>query len=167
MHLQNIHFIFLTIFQISSPSRCIPSIYSICLYSLLFLAEVMVNDSPVHITLCDTAGQDTLDPLRELCYPDSNVFMLCFSLVKPESFQSIKDKWIPKFSKTKAALVLVGTQADLRSDNFMLNKLQVSWMKDWDQCFWFKSLYRDIVSGLLEIGENIGEDIVSWDNKCL
>lgn len=91
----------------------------------IFNAEVMVNDSPVHITICDTAGQDTLDPLRELCYPDSNVFMLCFSVVKPDSFQSIKTKWIPKFSKTKAALILVGTQADLRADNFVLNELQM------------------------------------------
>lgn len=100
------------------------------IYDFLFLsfisAEVMVNDSPVNLNLCDTAGQDTLDPLRELCYPDSDVFVLCFSTVKPETFQSIKTKWAPKFSKTKASLILVGTQADLKNDIHVLNKLQVS-----------------------------------------
>ena len=85
----------------------------------------MVNDSPVQLTLCDTAGQDTLDPLRELCYPDSDVFVLCFSVVKPETFQSIKTKWAPKFSKNPASLILVGTQSDLRSNIHVLNKLQV------------------------------------------
>ncbi|XP_055389687.1 putative uncharacterized protein DDB_G0282499 [Condylostylus longicornis] len=90
----------------------------------IYNAEVMVNDNPVDVCLCDTAGQDTLDPLRELCYPDSDVFLLCFSVVKPDTFNSIKIKWAPKFSKSKAALILVGTQADLRSDIHVLNKLQ-------------------------------------------
>lgn len=92
----------------------------------IITADVNVNESPVHLTICDTAGQDTLDPLRELCYPDSDVFLLCFSVVKPETFRAIKTKWAPKFAKTKAALILVGTQADLRTSPNVLNKLQVS-----------------------------------------
>ncbi|KAI9589831.1 hypothetical protein GQX74_007999 [Glossina fuscipes] len=90
----------------------------------IYNADVMVNDSPVHLTLCDTAGQDTLDPLRELCYPDSDVFLLCFSIAKPKTFHAIKNKWAPKFAKTKASLILVGTQADLRNNPNVLNKLQ-------------------------------------------
>ncbi|XP_043949668.1 uncharacterized protein LOC108027610 isoform X2 [Drosophila biarmipes] len=101
-------------------------------------ADVNVNESPVHLTICDTAGQDTLDPLRELCYPDSDVFLLCFSVVKPETFRAIKAKWAPKFAKTKAALILVGTQADLRTSPSVLNKLQtngekaISYADAWD-----------------------------------
>ncbi|EDW45682.1 GM11409 [Drosophila sechellia] len=100
--------------------------------------DVNVNESPVHLTICDTAGQDTLDPLRELCYPDSDVFLLCFSVVKPETFRAIKAKWAPKFAKTKAALILVGTQADLRTSPNVLNKLQtngeeaISYADAWD-----------------------------------
>uniref|UniRef100_A0A1I8PAU3 Uncharacterized protein n=1 Tax=Stomoxys calcitrans TaxID=35570 RepID=A0A1I8PAU3_STOCA len=104
----------------------------------IYNADVMVNDSPVHLTLCDTAGQDTLDPLRELCYPDSDVFLLCFSVAKPETFHAIKTKWAPKFAKTKASLMLVGTQADLRTNSNVLNKLQsngekpISYADAWD-----------------------------------
>ncbi|XP_073831320.1 rhoU isoform X2 [Musca autumnalis] len=104
----------------------------------IYNADVMVNDSPVHLTLCDTAGQDTLDPLRELCYPDSDVFLLCFSVAKPETFHAIKTKWAPKFAKTKASLMLVGTQADLRTNANVLNKLQsngeqpISYADAWD-----------------------------------
>ncbi|KAH8419730.1 hypothetical protein KR009_001990 [Drosophila setifemur] len=104
----------------------------------IYNADVNVNESPVHLTLCDTAGQDTLDPLRELSYPDSDVFLLCFSVVKPDSFRAIKAKWAPKFAKTKAALILVGTQADLRSNPNVLNKLQtngekaISYADAWD-----------------------------------
>ncbi|KAH8275076.1 hypothetical protein KR018_007686 [Drosophila ironensis] len=104
----------------------------------IYNADVNVNESPVHLTICDTAGQDTLDPLRELCYPDSDVFLLCFSVVKPESFRAIKAKWAPKFAKTKAALILVGTQADLRTNPSVINKLQtngekaISYADAWD-----------------------------------
>ncbi|XP_043659480.1 uncharacterized protein LOC122624103 [Drosophila teissieri] len=104
----------------------------------IYNADVNVNESPVHLTICDTAGQDTLDPLRELCYPDSDVFLLCFSVVKPETFRAIKAKWAPKFAKTKAALILVGTQADLRTSPNVLNKLQtngekaISYADAWD-----------------------------------
>ncbi|XP_060663261.1 probable serine/threonine-protein kinase MARK-A [Drosophila nasuta] len=104
----------------------------------IYNVDVNVNESPVHLQLCDTAGQDTLDPLRELCYPDSDVFLLCFSVVKPETFGAIKSKWAPKFAKTKAALILVGTQSDLRSNLNVLNKLQtngekpISYADAWD-----------------------------------
>ncbi|XP_070132728.1 uncharacterized protein RhoU isoform X1 [Drosophila bipectinata] len=104
----------------------------------IYNADVNVNESPVHVTLCDTSGQDTLDPLRELCYPDSDVFLLCFSVVRPESFQAIKDKWAPKFAKSKASLILVGTQADLRTNRNVVNKLKtngekaISYVDAWD-----------------------------------
>ncbi|KAI8033025.1 hypothetical protein M5D96_014222 [Drosophila gunungcola] len=102
----------------------------------IYNADVNVNESPVHLTLCDTAGQDTLDPLRELCYPDSDVFLLCFSVVKPETFRAIKAKWAPKFAKTKAALILVGTQADLRTSPNVLNKLQDKVKDVFDTAIW-------------------------------
>lgn len=88
--------------------------------------EVTVNESPVRVTLCDTAGQDTLDALRQLSYPDSDVFVLCFSVVRPDTFRSLQRKWLPQFRRrSPAALVLlVGTQADLRTDPAVLGALQ-------------------------------------------
>lgn len=84
-----------------------------------------VDESPVQVTLCDTAGQDFLDPLRRLCYPDSDVFLLCFSVVKPDTFVSIQDKWAPNFKKSHASIVLIGTQADLRTDPRVVSGLLV------------------------------------------
>ncbi|XP_036227749.2 uncharacterized protein RhoU isoform X1 [Bactrocera oleae] len=92
----------------------------------IYNADVLVNDNPVHLTICDTAGQDTLDNLRQLCYPDSDVFVLCFSVVRPETFHAVKTKWAPKFSKSKASLILVGTQADLRKNSKVLKNLQLN-----------------------------------------
>lgn len=89
--------------------------------------EVEVDGAPIHVTLCDTAGQDTLDALRELCYPGSDVFMVCFSVVNPDTFRSVQAKWIPKLAKVlrTASVILVGTHADLRNDQSTIARLQV------------------------------------------
>jgi Ras homolog gene family, member U len=87
---------------------------------------VNIDDIPCWLTICDTAGQDALDPLRQLCYPGSHVYLLCFSVIKPESFRSIEEKWIPEVSKLGGTLLLVGTQADLRTDAVTMARLQVS-----------------------------------------
>ncbi|XP_058055980.1 uncharacterized protein LOC131207385 [Anopheles bellator] len=87
--------------------------------------DVSVDGRPICVTLCDTAGQDALDTLRQLCYPGSDVILLCFSVVRPESFRSLATKWQPEISKLKGvSVVLVGTQSDLRNDHGTITKLQ-------------------------------------------
>ncbi|KAK3592544.1 hypothetical protein CHS0354_005603 [Potamilus streckersoni] len=86
---------------------------------------VTVDNKPVRLQLCDTAGQDDFDTLRPLCYPETDVFMLCFSVVSPTSFHNVVDKWAPEIKKhcPKAPIVLVGTQCDLRNDVKVLIEL--------------------------------------------
>ncbi|XP_052888145.1 uncharacterized protein LOC128296710 [Anopheles moucheti] len=87
--------------------------------------DVSVDGRPIGVTLCDTAGQDALDTLRQLCYPGSDVILLCFSVVQPVSFRSLATKWQPEISKLKGvSVVLVGTQSDLRNDQNTISKLQ-------------------------------------------
>ncbi|CAK6964022.1 ras homolog family member Ua [Scomber scombrus] len=83
-----------------------------------FSAVVSVDGQPVKLQLCDTAGQDEFDKLRPLCYTSADVFLLCFSVVSPASFQNVPEKWVPEIRKHVpiAPLVLVGTQCDLRED---------------------------------------------------
>ena len=37
-------------------------------------------------------GSDYYDRLRPLCYPQTDVFLICFSLADPESFENVKIK---------------------------------------------------------------------------
>lgn len=62
--------------------------------------------------------QDEFDKLRPLCYTSADVFLLCFSVVSPASFQNVPEKWVPEIRRhaPTAPLVLVGTQCDLRED---------------------------------------------------
>lgn len=50
--------------------------------------------------------------------------MLCFSLVKPASFHSACTRWADELSRLGAAVVLVGTQADLYNNQEILQRLR-------------------------------------------
>ncbi|XP_043367290.1 rho-related GTP-binding protein RhoU isoform X2 [Dermochelys coriacea] len=86
---------------------------------------VSVDGRPVRLQLCDTAGQDEFDKLRPLCYTNTDIFLLCFSVVSPSSFQNVSEKWVPEIRChcPKAPIILVGTQSDLREDVKVLIEL--------------------------------------------
>ncbi|XP_016018844.2 rho-related GTP-binding protein RhoU [Rousettus aegyptiacus] len=90
-----------------------------------FSAVVSVDGRPVRLQLCDTAGQDEFDRLRPLCYASADVFLLCFSVVGPSSFQNVGEKWVPEIRGhcPRAPIILVGTQSDLREDVKVLIEL--------------------------------------------
>lgn len=107
------------------PSEYIPT--AIDTYDVV----VHVDGEPVTFEMCDTPGQDDFDTLRPLVYPNTDVFLLCFSVVLPSSFHNIREKWIPEIRKSTQKnkkkiksknqkddipIVLVGTQSDLRND---------------------------------------------------
>jgi len=83
----------------------------------------------VNITLWDTAGQDDYQSFRtSTCYKNTDVFLVCFSVVSPHSFQNVKQKWIPELVEhcPGVPFILVGTQTDLRDDPKTLENLQAS-----------------------------------------
>ena len=52
----------------------------------------MVDGKPISLGLWDTAGQEDYDRLRPLSYPQTDVFLICFSIVSPPSFDNVKAK---------------------------------------------------------------------------
>lgn len=53
-----------------------------------------------------------------MSYPQTDVFLLCFSVVSPPSYDNIQVKWIPELRhhNPHTPIILVGTKSDLRDD---------------------------------------------------
>ena len=55
----------------------------------------MIGGEPYTLGLFDTAGQEDYDRLRPLSYPQTDVFLVCFSVVTPSSFENVREKVWP------------------------------------------------------------------------
>ena len=102
------------------PSQYVPTVFD------NYSVTVSVGDEAYILGLFDTAGQEEYERIRPLSFPQTDVFLVCFSLVLPSSFENIREKWIPEILQhgpKGAPFILVGTQMDLREDSNTINKL--------------------------------------------
>ena len=111
----------LTVSRYHGPS---PHVFS-CQVFDNYAVTVMIGGEPYTLGLFDTAGQEDYDRLRPLSYPQTDVFLVCFSVVSPSSFENVKEKWVPEITHhcQKTPFLLVGTQIDLRDDAATVEKL--------------------------------------------
>ncbi|KAF4080363.1 hypothetical protein AMELA_G00169590 [Ameiurus melas] len=101
------------------PSEYVPTVFD------NYAVTVMIGGEPYTLGLFDTAGQEDYDRLRPLSYPQTDVFLVCFSVVSPSSFENVREKWVPEISHhcPRTPFLLVGTQVDLRDDSNTVEKL--------------------------------------------
>jgi len=102
------------------PEDYIPTVFD------NYSANVMVDGKPINLGLWDTAGQEDYDRLRPLSYPQTDVFLVAFSLISRASYENVKQKWWPELKHhcPGVPMILVGTKLDLRNDANTVAKLR-------------------------------------------
>ncbi|CCE63714.1 hypothetical protein TPHA_0F02330 [Tetrapisispora phaffii CBS 4417] len=91
------------------------------------------------LNLWDTAGQEEYDTLRPLSYPQTDIFLICFSVEDQAAFSNARSKWYNEVLgtinlknsaiykvKNKYPILLVGTKSDLRENEATREALEKS-----------------------------------------
>ncbi|KAJ3429373.1 hypothetical protein M0812_24719 [Anaeramoeba flamelloides] len=88
--------------------------------------SIMFGGETINFSFFNTSGQQDYDRLRPLSYPKTDVFIVCFSIKSPTSFQNVKSKWVPEILQhcPGVPLILVGTHLHTRCDTSLIDKLQ-------------------------------------------
>jgi GTPase SAR1 family protein len=66
------------------------------------------------------------DRLRPLSYPGTNIFLVCFSITSPTSYENVRTKWFPelRFHMPNTPFVVVGTKLDMRANEEVVARLR-------------------------------------------
>ena len=61
--------------------------------------------------------QEDYNQLRPLSYPNTDVFLICFSVVNPASYHNVQEEWVPELKDCMPHVpyVLIGTQVRRRA----------------------------------------------------
>jgi Ras-related C3 botulinum toxin substrate 1 len=88
-------------------------------------ANVIVDNKSINFDLRDTVGQEDYDRLRPLSYPQTDVFLCCFSVISPASYENVRTKWFLEVTHhcPSTPILVVGTKTDLRDSQEAIVRL--------------------------------------------
>lgn len=100
--------------------HCIPTIFD------NYTKDAIVDGKSIKLALWDTAGGECYDRLRPLSYPQTDIFIICFPINSPESFDDVRVKWLPEIShhSPNTPKILVGTKNDLKNNKDEIERLK-------------------------------------------
>jgi len=84
-------------------------------YSEALITFTECDGETVELQLWDTPCQEDYDAIRPLIYPGTDVFVICYSFLKPDSMDEIASRWYPEIIShcEKATIIVLG----LRNSN--------------------------------------------------
>jgi len=96
----------------SFPHDYVPTVFD------NYAVNILVNGNVYNLSLWDTAGQEDYDRIRPLSYPQTDVFIVCYSIISHASFKNVKNKWLPELNQYAPYIpkILTGLKNDMRNE---------------------------------------------------
>ncbi|CAH2328709.1 rho-related GTP-binding [Pelobates cultripes] len=107
------------------PEQYVPTVFDHYAGKIAALSSMLQYPLLGQYCRCQTAHQEDYDQLRPLSYPNTDVFLICFSVVNPASYHNVQEEWVSELRSRMPHVpyVLIGTQIDLRDDPKTLARL--------------------------------------------
>merc|ERR1711915_522146 len=97
-----------------NPSDQIPTIFD------SFSNELEIRKQQVELSLWDTAGDLKYDRIRQLSYPNTDIFFICYAINSIRSFENVRN-WYNEIREISQMhnipIILVATKDDIKEDN--------------------------------------------------
>ncbi|XP_012939361.1 cell division control protein 42 homolog [Aplysia californica] len=92
------------------PTQYVPSVFD------NYAGSVKVAGRKVQMQIIDTVEAEENPKFRHSVYPGTDVFVVCFSVIRPDSLHHVEEVWLPEIRSHSPTtpFILVGAQADLR-----------------------------------------------------
>eukprot|EP00918_Siedleckia_nematoides_P021676 GHVU01046698.1.p1 GENE.GHVU01046698.1~~GHVU01046698.1.p1 ORF type:complete len:189 (+),score=22.57 GHVU01046698.1:291-857(+) len=93
------------------PNEYVPTVFDI------YTAAVTLGGEHYQLRLFDTADPEDYDRLRPLSYPNTDVFVVVFSVVSRTSFGNVTAKWVPEITHhcPGTPFLIVGNEINKRN----------------------------------------------------
>ncbi|CAL1527545.1 unnamed protein product [Lymnaea stagnalis] len=104
------------------PTQHVPSVFDNYAGSLKLAGRL------IQMQIIDTQQYEENPKFRHSLYSGTNIFVVCFSVIRPESLNHVEEVWLPEIRTyaPKTPFILVGAQADLRSAETILQMLSTT-----------------------------------------
>lgn len=81
-----------------------------------YTINVKVDEKSYNLQLFDADSQEDKKNARQLIYPQADIFIVCFSLVSPQSLENVETIWLPEINQIcqNKPFILSGVKSVLR-----------------------------------------------------
>ncbi|KAL3873222.1 hypothetical protein ACJMK2_036363 [Sinanodonta woodiana] len=102
------------------PTQHVPSVFD------NYAGSICLSRKQYSLQLIDTHDERRSAENNRCIYHGTDVFVVCFSVVNPESFTNVERKWVPDIRRFMGDVpfIIIGTKADLRQDDNVNRQLQ-------------------------------------------